>query len=55
LCFAHAHILRVFTAVTCELAPDAAARVLLDPATISVISTDRGQRAIRSWNRHPIQ
>jgi broad specificity phosphatase PhoE len=53
LCFAHAHILRVFTAVTCQLEPHVAVRVLLDPATISVISTDRGERAIRSWNRHP--
>jgi broad specificity phosphatase PhoE len=55
LCFAHAHVLRVFAAITCGLEPHAAARVLLDPATISVIGTDRGERAIRSWNRHPIQ
>lgn len=53
LCFAHAHVLRVLAAVTCDLAPRVAARVLLDPATISVIGTDRGERAIRSWNRPP--
>jgi probable phosphoglycerate mutase len=51
--FAHAHILRVFAAVACDLDPEDAARFALDPATISVLSLDRGERIVQRWNHPP--
>jgi broad specificity phosphatase PhoE len=48
--FSHAHLLRVLAARWLELAPVEGRRFMLDTATISVLSTDREQHAIRSWN-----
>ena len=50
LLFAHGHFLRVLTAVALELGPRAGARFVLDPATISVIGTERETRALTRWN-----
>ena len=50
LLFAHGHFLRVLTAVALELGPRAGARFVLDPATISVIGTERTTRALTRWN-----
>jgi broad specificity phosphatase PhoE len=50
LLFAHGHFLRVLTSVALELGPRAGERFLLDPSTISVISSWRGVRAIARWN-----
>lgn len=50
LLFGHGHFLRVLTSVALELGPRAGERFVLDPATISVISSWRGVRAIARWN-----
>jgi probable phosphoglycerate mutase len=53
LLFAHGHFLRVLTSVALELGPRAGERFILDPATIGVISSWRGVRAIARWNETP--
>jgi probable phosphoglycerate mutase len=50
LCFGHAHFSRVLTAVALELGAQTAARLVLSPATISVIGAEHGRRALRLWN-----
>lgn len=50
LLFAHSHFLRVLTAVALELGPRAGARFYVDPATIGVIGSQRGVRALTKWN-----
>jgi broad specificity phosphatase PhoE len=50
LCFGHAHFSRVLTAVALELGAPAAARLVLSPATISVIGSEHETRALRLWN-----
>lgn len=52
LLFAHGHFLRVFTAVTLHLGPQAGARFVLDSATISVIGSEHRVRALARWNEH---
>jgi broad specificity phosphatase PhoE len=53
LCFGHAHASRVLVAVALELGPLAGARFALDPATISVVGSEREARALRAWNTRP--
>lgn len=50
LLFAHSHFLRLLTAVALELGPRAGARFIIDPATISVIGSERLTRALARWN-----
>lgn len=50
LLFAHGHILRVLSAVALSFGPRAGAHFMLDPATISVIGTEHGARALSLWN-----
>lgn len=50
LLFAHGHLLRVFTAVALGLTPEAGARFALDPATVGVLGSEHGLRALRRWN-----
>jgi len=50
LCFGHAHFSRVLTAVALDLGAPAAARFVLDPATVSVVGAEHGGRALRLWN-----
>lgn len=50
LFFGHGHALRVLTAVALELDPRDGARFALDTATINVIGTENGLRALRRWN-----
>jgi len=50
LLFAHGHILRVLSAVALSFGPRAGAHFMLDPATISVIGTEHGARALSRWN-----
>lgn len=50
LIFAHGHILRVLTGVALAFGPRAGAHFGLDPATISVIGSEHGTRALRLWN-----
>ena len=52
LLFAHGHFLRALTATALELGPEAGARFGLDPATISVIGSERQTRALVRWNEH---
>ena len=52
LLFAHGHFLRVLAATALELGPEAGARFSLDPATISVIGSERDTRAVVRWNDH---
>jgi broad specificity phosphatase PhoE len=49
----HGHFLRVLAACWLDLSPCEGRRFMLDPATISVLSTERGVRAVRSWNAAP--
>ena len=51
LLFGHGHQLRVLAAVALGLDPGVGAHFLLDPATVSVIGSEHGTRAIRVWNR----
>jgi probable phosphoglycerate mutase len=50
LLFAHGHILRVLSAVALSFGPRAGAHFMLDPATISMIGTEHGARALSRWN-----
>ncbi len=50
LLFAHGHILRVLSAVALSFGPRDGAHFMLDPATISVIGTEHGARALSRWN-----
>ena len=50
LCFGHAHFSRVLTAIALDLGAQTAARLVLSPATISVVGSEHGQRALRLWN-----
>lgn len=50
LLFAHSHLLRVLTAVALELGPRCGERFIVDPATIGVIGSQRGVRALTRWN-----
>ena len=51
LLFGHGHQLRVFAAVALDLDPRVGERLVLDPATVSVIGREHEVRAIRVWNR----
>ena len=51
--FAHGHVLRVLTARWLGLPPSAGSHFLLDTATLSVLSDDRGLPALASWNSRP--
>lgn len=55
LLFAHGHFLRVLTATALELGPRSGAHFALDPATISVIGSEHGARALIRWNEHVTQ
>jgi broad specificity phosphatase PhoE len=50
LLFAHGHILRVLTGVALSFGPRAGAHFALDPATICVIGSEHGARALTRWN-----
>jgi broad specificity phosphatase PhoE len=51
LLFGHGHELRILAAVALALAPAVAERLVLDPATVSVVGPEHEVRAIRVWNR----
>ena len=53
LCFGHGHATRVLAAVALELGPSAGARLVLDPARISVVGSEHEVRALRVWNADP--
>jgi broad specificity phosphatase PhoE len=53
LCFGHGHATRVLAAVALELNPSAGARLVLDPARISVVGSEHDARALRVWNADP--
>ncbi len=53
LLIAHAHFLRVLTARWLGQSPELAAHFVLDPATVSVLGSDRGTRAVLRWNAPP--
>ncbi len=48
--FAHGHVLRVLAARWVGLPPEAGRHLLLDPATVSVLTRFRGTAALKSWN-----
>jgi probable phosphoglycerate mutase len=50
LLFAHGHFLRVLTATALGLGPEVGARFSLDPATISVLGSEREIRTVLRWN-----
>jgi len=51
LLFGHGHELRILAAVALDLGTGAAARLMLDPATVSILGSEHEVRAIRAWNR----
>lgn len=51
LLFGHGHQLRILTAVALDLDPSVGAQLMLDPATVSIVSHEHELRAIRVWNR----
>ena len=53
LLFGHGHQLRVLAAVAVDLAPSGGSRLMLDPATVSIIGAEHEMRALRVWNRGP--
>jgi broad specificity phosphatase PhoE len=50
ICFAHGHLLRVFTARWVGQGPEFGERLLLEPATVSVLGHEHETRAIAHWN-----
>jgi probable phosphoglycerate mutase len=50
LLFAHAHVLRVLTAVYLGFAPEAGAQFSLDTATINVLGHEHEDVTLRRWN-----
>jgi probable phosphoglycerate mutase len=48
--FAHGHVLRVLAARWVGLPPAAGRHLLLDPATVSVLTQYHGIPAVKSWN-----
>jgi len=50
LLFAHAHVLRVLTAVYLRFPPEAGAQFALDTATINVLGHEREEETLRHWN-----
>jgi len=53
--FAHGHVLRALAARWLGLPPGAGAHFLLDTATLSVLTTDRGIAAVQHWNLSPVE
>ena len=51
LVFGHGHLSRILAARWCGQPPGKGAHLLLDAASISVLSYERATPAIRSWNR----
>jgi broad specificity phosphatase PhoE len=51
LVFGHGHLSRILAARWCGQPPGMGAHLLLDAASISVLSYERATPAIRSWNR----
>ena len=51
--FAHGHVLRVLGARWIGLPPAAGARLGLSTATLSVLGTEHGIRALARWNAAP--
>ena len=49
----HGHFLRVLAARWLELPPIEGRRLLLDTATLCLLGTERGVRAVRRWNAPP--
>lgn len=55
LLFGHAHLLRILAVRWCGWAPGAAAHLVLDPGSISVLGYERQTPAITRWNLVPSQ
>lgn len=49
-CFAHGHFLRVLTARWLGLGAVDGRRFVLDPATVSILGTERGVPVVLAWN-----
>ena len=51
--FAHAHVLRILTAVALGLPPTAGRLLTLDSGSVSVLGREHDDRVIRRWNWTP--
>jgi broad specificity phosphatase PhoE len=51
LLFGHGHFSRVLGARLVGLPPEAGQRLMLAPASLSIIGSEHDERAIRAWNR----
>jgi probable phosphoglycerate mutase len=50
LLFGHGHLTRILAATALDLDPACGARLILEPAHVSVIGYERDVRALRRWN-----
>jgi probable phosphoglycerate mutase len=50
LLFGHGHLTRILAATALDLEPACGARLILEPAHVSVIGYERDVRALRRWN-----
>ncbi|MEZ5407517.1 MAG: histidine phosphatase family protein [Acidimicrobiales bacterium] len=48
--FGHAHLFRILAARWCGLPPEAGARFVLDPASLSTLGYERTTRCVIRWN-----
>lgn len=55
LCFGHGHFLRVLAARWVGLGAVDGRRLVLDPATVSVLGYERGVPALLAWNAGPLR
>lgn len=53
--FTHGHFSRVLTTVWLALPTAAGVHFLLDPATVSILTEDRGDRVVVRWNSPPTE
>src|SRR5262249_23342526 len=53
--FAHGHVLRVLAARWIGMAPSVGAHLLLDTATLSVLTAEHGVPALKRWNVSPVE
>jgi broad specificity phosphatase PhoE len=51
--FAHAHVLRVLAARWLGLSPTGGRLFVLDPASLSVLGHEHGERVVQHWNDAP--
>src|SRR5262249_27801368 len=52
LLFGHGHFTRILGARLLSLPPETGSRLILTPGSLSIVSHEHGERALRLWNAH---